>query len=436
MSTTRTYRPPRIAEDVCAVPGHKVTQHLSRRASSGQRTPVGKNNLTEEQQELLLDISQIVLDIVGIFEPTPFADGTNAAISFKRDDHFGGWIGLISMIPYLGDLAKVGKFPKYMATIKRVSLQYYKSTKFASLVEPYLRELSDALELLAKLKGEMGSSAAALNKQITKMLNKGSRAFKAASRSGMAGAHIKVVLEIAKERGLIIIFRNTNLNCLKYIKRGFPAKPIEISAKTQEDGLVRAISDAEYAQALNAGFMVVEKGGKKVAYLDNAGKVVTKDLPKSLVPPNMSRRVYTPQHGHIIHKNAELPLTGDYDLLAILDPKDLNKNATGMALGAKGTKSITNAHDNEVIAALNRGFEGPRKNYFGGPRIKHGTHEHFKPKSWVEDKGKLRPESWYESTKDVTVFMPDGETVLGLTQESGEIQKLFKAVKKAAKAQQ
>ena len=409
MSTTRTYRPPRIAEDVCAVPGHKVTQHLSRRASSSQRTPVGKNNLTEEQQELLLDISQIVLDIVGIFEPTPFADGTNAAISFKRDDHFGGWIGLISMIPYLGDLAKVGKFPKYMATIKRVSLQYYKSTKFASLVDPYLRELSDALELLAKLKGEMGSSAAALNKQITKMLNKGSRAFKAASRSGMAGAHIKVVLEIAKERGLIIIFRNANPNCLKYIKRGFPAKPIEISAKTQKDGLVRAISDAEYAQALNAGFMVVEKGGKKVAYLDNAGKVVTKDLPKSLA--NMSG--YTPWHGHIIHKNAELPLTGDYDLLSILDPKDLNKNATGTILGGKGSKSLTNAHDNDVIEALNKGF--------GDKRVLHGTHENY---SAISKGG------------DVTVFMPDGETVLGLTQESGEIQRLFKAVQKTAKAQQ
>jgi hypothetical protein len=44
--------------------------------------------LTEEQQELLLDIGQMIMNVVGIFEPPPFADSTGAIISIYR----GQWV--------------------------------------------------------------------------------------------------------------------------------------------------------------------------------------------------------------------------------------------------------------------------------------------------------------------------------------------------------
>lgn len=67
----------------------------------------------------LLDWLQTGLDAVGVVEPTPFADATNAGISVLRafsEPHRAGehlrnaGVSLISMIPYVGDLAKVQKY--------------------------------------------------------------------------------------------------------------------------------------------------------------------------------------------------------------------------------------------------------------------------------------------------------------------------------------
>lgn len=67
----------------------------------------------------LLDKIQTGLDIVGAVEPTPFADGSNAIISALRamadPQHAGehlrnAGVSLISMIPYIGDTAKLAKY--------------------------------------------------------------------------------------------------------------------------------------------------------------------------------------------------------------------------------------------------------------------------------------------------------------------------------------
>lgn len=66
----------------------------------------------------LLDMLQMGLDAVGVVEPTPFADLTNAGVSVLRaisdPSNAGGHlknaaISMVSTIPYLGDLAKLGK---------------------------------------------------------------------------------------------------------------------------------------------------------------------------------------------------------------------------------------------------------------------------------------------------------------------------------------
>jgi hypothetical protein len=66
-----------------------------------------------------LDKIQTTLDAVGVAEPTPFADGSNAVISLvraatepgRRKEHLSNAaISAISVIPYVGDLAKVSKY--------------------------------------------------------------------------------------------------------------------------------------------------------------------------------------------------------------------------------------------------------------------------------------------------------------------------------------
>ncbi len=66
-----------------------------------------------------LDKIQTTLDAVGVAEPTPFADGSNAVISLvraatepgRRKEHLSNAaISAISVIPYVGDLAKASKY--------------------------------------------------------------------------------------------------------------------------------------------------------------------------------------------------------------------------------------------------------------------------------------------------------------------------------------
>ena len=46
----------------------------------------GWDSFTEDEKEVLLDLGQLALDIIGIVEPTPFADSANAVISIARGD--------------------------------------------------------------------------------------------------------------------------------------------------------------------------------------------------------------------------------------------------------------------------------------------------------------------------------------------------------------
>ena len=69
--------------------------------------------------ELALDLTQVALDIVGIFEPTPFADGANTLISIGRGDWFGAITSAAGIIPYVGDAAKLGKLGRWAETVAK-----------------------------------------------------------------------------------------------------------------------------------------------------------------------------------------------------------------------------------------------------------------------------------------------------------------------------
>ena len=66
--------------------------------------------------ELALDVTQMALDIVGLVDPTPISDGANGLISLARGDWLGAGISAVSMIPYVGDAAKLGKLGRYAET--------------------------------------------------------------------------------------------------------------------------------------------------------------------------------------------------------------------------------------------------------------------------------------------------------------------------------
>ena len=60
----------------------------------------------------------MTFDVIGIFDPTPISDGVSSgSMSLFRGDLVGAGISLVSMVPYIGDLAKAGKLGKWSRTV-------------------------------------------------------------------------------------------------------------------------------------------------------------------------------------------------------------------------------------------------------------------------------------------------------------------------------
>ncbi|TRW18246.1 HNH endonuclease [Glacieibacterium frigidum] len=97
------------------------------------------------QASVALDLTQVALDIVGIVEPTPFADGSNTIISIGRGDWWGAGASLLGVVPYLGDAAKLGKLGKWADTVSNAAELAAKDVGFRKLVEPTLEKIRDAI---------------------------------------------------------------------------------------------------------------------------------------------------------------------------------------------------------------------------------------------------------------------------------------------------
>lgn len=77
---------------------------------SGVRTePTHSQN---ETSSISQDDAQMVLDILGIFDPTPTCDGVNAIVYAINQDWINMSISLAGFIPLVGDLAKFKRFCK------------------------------------------------------------------------------------------------------------------------------------------------------------------------------------------------------------------------------------------------------------------------------------------------------------------------------------
>lgn len=79
----------------------------------------GPSDMTSDRQALLWDLGQIGLGVAGIVDPTPISDGVDAVISLFRGDMVGLGIAAVSMVPFIGDLAKIGKLGDMVQTIDR-----------------------------------------------------------------------------------------------------------------------------------------------------------------------------------------------------------------------------------------------------------------------------------------------------------------------------
>lgn len=142
--------PATIAEQGAASrTGEVRLQGQARRSQLESQLPASQPDpaeLARQKRELTLDLTQMALDIAGLIDPTPVSDGANGIVSLFRGDLFGAGVSALSMIPYVGDLAKVSKLGKFVKTVERVVEIARVDPRFAESVRPLLNQIRGALE--------------------------------------------------------------------------------------------------------------------------------------------------------------------------------------------------------------------------------------------------------------------------------------------------
>lgn len=65
------------------------------------------------------EVLSAALDLAGIVDPTGIADGANAVLQAKSREYLNAAISAAGLLPYIGDIAKVGKIKKDIQIIEK-----------------------------------------------------------------------------------------------------------------------------------------------------------------------------------------------------------------------------------------------------------------------------------------------------------------------------
>ena len=138
----------------------KALVDLAQRDALSSNLGAEASGLSHADKELILDIGQISLDLIGIVEPTPFADGTNVVISILRGNLLDAGLSAVSLVPYIGDLAKAGKLGSWAATVETIvsryagqSAEYIASTPLGKVALPALERINNQIDNIQNAAG-------------------------------------------------------------------------------------------------------------------------------------------------------------------------------------------------------------------------------------------------------------------------------------------
>jgi len=100
---------------------------------------------------LVLDGLQFALSVAGVFDPTPTCDAIDGLISLLRGDYVGAGISALSMLPCVGDAAKLGRLGKLADTATQVA-DVAKSTPPIAAALPAPGSAGNAAEVLPNVR--------------------------------------------------------------------------------------------------------------------------------------------------------------------------------------------------------------------------------------------------------------------------------------------
>lgn len=190
--------------------------------------------------------------------------------------------------------------------------------------------------------------------------------------SGITTAHFTVFKEVATELNFIILVRRGKQACIRWIERDYPAKPLDISmAKTSErTGKVTCRGPEQVIQAQQAGYYVLVPTGPRRELRAFNPLRAPEELP--LEYPAGTNEMN--DEGQVIDPISGLALTGDYDLLGVIDPA-----ATGRALTLVASNGRREAPSGLVYERTNplatRATQRLNARLGRRPRIMHGPHD-------------------------------------------------------------
>lgn len=138
--------PPRLPPFIPYSPmGHFLMGAHGFHLENAERLQETRESGSAGDDSLIWELTQSVADLAGVVDPTPVSDGLNLAMSLIAFDLTGTAISAASLVPYVGDLAKLGKLPKFVHVIERVLNRAAESPQFAARVKPLLSQLREAI---------------------------------------------------------------------------------------------------------------------------------------------------------------------------------------------------------------------------------------------------------------------------------------------------
>ena len=96
--------------------------------------------------EIIKMLTQLGLDIGGIIEPTFFCDAASCGISILDGDWWAAGISVCSCVPYVGDLSKLGKIPKWLETLNKAFAFAKKNSRFRQTIRSAIENLKKVLD--------------------------------------------------------------------------------------------------------------------------------------------------------------------------------------------------------------------------------------------------------------------------------------------------
>jgi hypothetical protein len=117
-------------------------------------------DVEQAKRALAMDIGQLVLDITGIIDPTPISDGANFLISLARRNWVDAVASAVSIVPYIGDLAKTAKLPRYIRSVRKAIEIARFDFRWARALRELFAKLKQVLDECSKLAADLLPDAA------------------------------------------------------------------------------------------------------------------------------------------------------------------------------------------------------------------------------------------------------------------------------------